>query len=127
MVRHPIAWLQSRFRFVCFLIKRFKRRYDRRPSSSARRYSELAAAGVVRGATEKEWRGKDLSSCLLARDPECLPAAGAAGDLPAAYLCGQGQGCRLVGSREALARWGGEATWPLVGDGRECLPVGACS
>ena len=41
-------------------------RYDRRPSSSSRRYSELLATGLVWEPTEEEWRRKDLSACILA-------------------------------------------------------------
>ena len=52
----------------------------------------------------EEWRRKDLSTCILQRDPECLPTRGQIGDLPSAYLCGQEQVCRRVGSREGLAR-----------------------
>ena len=51
-------------------------RYDRRPSSSSRRYSELLATGIVLEPTEEEWRIKDLSDCILAADPECLPRRG---------------------------------------------------
>ena len=51
-------------------------RYDRRPSSSSRRYSELLATGIVEEPTEEEWRKKNLSACILAADPECLPSRG---------------------------------------------------
>ena len=51
-------------------------RYDRRPSSSSRRYSELLATGLVGEPTEEEWRRKDLSACILEADPECLPKRG---------------------------------------------------
>ena len=27
-------------------------------------------------STEEEWRRKDLSACILADDPECLPKTG---------------------------------------------------
>ena len=107
-------------------------RYDRRPSSSSRRYSELLATGLVGEPTEEEWRRKDLSACILAADPECLPKRGKVlmgqmicmyfflqkvGDLPIAYLCGQESFCREVGSREALARAkrNVEQAYPVVG------------
>ena len=106
-------------------------RYDRRPSSSSRRYSELLATGLVGEPTEEEWRRKDLSACILEADPECLPKRGKVlgqivclyfflqkvGDLPVAYLCGQERFCREVGSREALARakTNVEQAYPVVG------------
>ena len=105
-------------------------RYDRRPSSSSRRYSELLATGIVLEPTEEEWRIKDLSDCILAADPECLPRRGKViltqfflpplpkvGDLPVTYLCGQESFCREVGSKEALvkAKRNVEAAYPVVG------------
>ena len=52
-------------------------RYGRHPAHASRIYSELRAAGLVLdGQTEKEWKEKDLSSCILAADPECLPERG---------------------------------------------------
>ena len=75
-------WIVSRFRFVALhtydkVLPFFHpHRYDRRPSSSSRRYSELLATGIVSEPTEEEWRRKDLSACILADDPECLPKTG---------------------------------------------------
>ena len=136
MVRSPVDWIVSRFRFInnscqikfCLSLVH---RYDRRPSSSSRRYSELLATGLVGEPTEEEWRRKDLSACILEADPECLPKRGKVlgqivclyfflqkvGDLPVAYLCGQESVCREVGSREALARakTNVEQAYPVVG------------
>ena len=81
MVRHPVDWIVSRFRFAkptCLSsrVNLPNPRYDRRPSASSRRYSELLSTGVVSEITEEEWREKDLSACILAADPECLPQRG---------------------------------------------------
>ena len=92
MVRSPVDWIVSRFRFdfenvLPFIFNDMKvagkvlsffhpPRYDRRPSSSSRRYSELLATGIVEEPTEEEWRKKNLSACILAADPECLPTRG---------------------------------------------------
>ena len=75
------------------------------------------APPLLRETTVEEWRRKDLSTCILQRDPECLPTRGQIGDLPSAYLCGQGQVCRRVGSREGLARAKAtvESSYPVVG------------
>ena len=55
----------------------FGDRYSRLPYHASRIYLELRAAGiVVKNQTEQEWRRKNLSSCILASDPECLPEKG---------------------------------------------------
>ena len=43
------------------------------------------------GETVEEWRRKDLSTCILEGDPECVPARGETSDLPSALslLCGK--------------------------------------
>jgi hypothetical protein len=112
MVRHPVDRFVSQFR------------YDRRNMIvSARRHAALLKTGAVTEPSVEAWRTKDLSACVLARDPECLPRwdtrppPGSAWDQPVAYFCGQDPFCTLVGSQAALnqARAVVEAHYAVVG------------
>ena len=53
-------------------------------------FTELKASGrIEKGLTIEEWKEKDLSTCVLSRDPECALEKGTVGKsiLREIFLC----------------------------------------
>ena len=53
-------------------------------------FTELKASGrIEKGLTIEEWKEKDLSTCVLSRDPECALEKGTVGKsiLMRTFLC----------------------------------------
>ena len=79
-------------------------RYARLPHLSSIIFPQLVKRNVsyVQNITKEEWRKKDLSACILTKDPECSLNPGEMKDLSIPYFCGQNSQCQVLGDKWAL-------------------------
>jgi hypothetical protein len=80
--------------------------YIRLPRLSSLIFSQLVKKKVsyVENITKEEWRRKDLSTCILTKDPECSLNPGETKDLAIPYFCGQDTRCQVLGNTWAVER-----------------------
>ena len=66
-------------------------------------------------SNSQEWFDKDLSECILSRDPECQLNRTFLTEQQLTYFCGSAPECMQLGNEDALNKYNAERFYSVIG------------